>query len=429
MRRCNFKIGMFAMLGLALAAKSFAADHIESVAPAAPAAKSTAELLQMGWKPSAEKYSQAQELFQQARQAAPGDVRVPFAMALVAMKNIKLDEAAKYIDDALPNDKTNFPIRRVEFWIDLQRKDREAQKSDLRKLASLLAADRASADRDAYQETARWLGSVMGYYAFTETGRSLLPSADRAALEANISTELEGSLATAYVAGKATVEEMSKSFDDQFDAARQQSKEKIETQRAADREKNEILLGDANQQLVLAQNALAQFQQQSGIDKLEREQQSLKGALNDLKGRRSRLQNLITSHDKEEDRRAQNDKNYRKQTDYADRNDLDRVNHLGVQAQNRLMDIGGQLPPLRNEQDRLSDDFNRKNGLVKKLSGIQNNLAKPPSISDGASTNLQSKMRMFTTYVAMDLEQEKQRILASYNAKREVSAAISPTAR
>src|SRR5204862_4560636 len=140
----------------------------------------------------------AQELFQQARQAAPGDVRVPFAMALVAMKNIKLDEAAKYIDDALPNDKTNFPIRRVEFWIDLQRKDKEAQKSDLRKLASLLVADRALADRDSYQETARWLGSVMGYYAFTETGRSLLPSADRAALEASVVAELEGSLATAF---------------------------------------------------------------------------------------------------------------------------------------------------------------------------------------------------------------------------------------
>jgi hypothetical protein len=93
------------------------------------------------------------------------------------------------------------------------------------------------------------------------------------------------------------------------------------------------------------------------------------------------------------------------------------------------MDIGRQLPPLRNEQNRLSDDFNRKNGLVKKLSGIQNNLAKPPSVSDGALSNLQSKMRMFTTYVAIDLEQEKQRILASYNAKREVSAAISPTAR
>ena len=240
----------------------------------APAASATAELLETGWKASSERYSQSLEIYQRAKQAAPGDVRVPFAMSLVAMRNLKLDEAAKYIDEALPSEKTNFPIRRVEFWIDVQRKDKDAQKSDLRKLAEILVADKLAAERDSYQETAHWLGSVMGYYAFTETGRSLLPVADRQSLDTYISGLLSGALATQFNAGKNSVEELSKTLENQLDAARQQSKDKDDAQRAADRQKNEALLSDANQQLANATNALAQFQQQSGIDQTRKRTQN-----------------------------------------------------------------------------------------------------------------------------------------------------------
>ena len=417
MRRSDVVIRLMAMLGVLWAVTSFAADRVESVAPPAPAASATAELLETGWKASSERYAQALEIYQRARQAAPGDVRIPFAMSLVAMRNLKLDEAAKYIDEALPGEKTNFPIRRVEFWIDVQRKDKDAQKSDLRKLAEILVADKLAAERDSYQETAHWLGSVMGYYAFAETGRSLLPVTDRQSLDTYISGLLSGALATQFNAGKNSVEELSKTLENQLDAARQQSKDKNDAQRAADRQKNEALLSDANQHLANATNAFAQFQQQSGIDQLENERKTLLGQLNDLKGRRDRLQDLIKNHDQEEDRRAQKDKNYRKQTDYADRNDLDQVIQFGTNALNRQRDINSQLPALRNERKRLSDDVDRQNDLLKRLTSIQNNLAKAPSAADGASASLQGKMRMFTTYVAMDLEQEKQRILATYRAK------------
>ena len=184
-----------------------------------------------------------------------------------------------------------------------------------------------------------------------------------------------------------------------------------------DRQKNEALLSDANQQLAKAANALAQFQQQSGIDKLENERQTLLRQLNDLRGRRDRVQRLINNHDKEEDRRAQNDRNYRKQTDYADRNELDQVSQQGSNAEIRQRQIDSVLPGLRIEQKRLGDEADRQKNLLKKLTVIQNNLAKSPSAADGASASLQGKMRMFTTYVAMDLEQEKQRILATYRVK------------
>jgi len=284
-------------------------------------------------------------------------------------------------------------------------------------LAEILVADKLAAERDSYQETAHWLGSVMGYYAFTETGRSLLPVADRQSLAAYISGLLSGSLETQFDAGKNSVEELSKTLENQHDAVRQQSKDKNEAQRDADRQKNEALLSDANQQLAKAANALAQFQQQAGIDELENDQRSLQRQLNELKDSSKRLQDLIKNHDQEEDRRAQKYKNYRKQTDYADRNDLDRINQLGSNALNRQREINGQLPALRNERKRLSDDVDRQNGLLKRLTANQNYLAKAPSSADGASASLQGKMKMFTTYVAMDLEQEKQRILATYRVK------------
>jgi hypothetical protein len=88
---------------------------------------------------------------------------------------------------------------------------------------------------------------------------------------------------------------------------------------------------------------LAQFQQQSGIDQLENERKTLLGQLNDLKGRRDRLQDLIKNHDQEEDRRAQKDKNYRKQTDYADRNDLGQVGVEGGDQPKRFGKGGSKV--------------------------------------------------------------------------------------
>jgi uncharacterized protein (DUF2141 family) len=90
---------------------------------------------------------------------------------------------------------------------------------------------------------------------------------------------LTGSLATAFSAGKGAVEQTSKSLDNEFEKILQQSKDKLEAQRTVDRQKNETLLTDANKQLAAAQYALSQFQQQSGIDKLETKQQTLQGTL------------------------------------------------------------------------------------------------------------------------------------------------------
>ena len=107
MRQSDYVIRRMAMLGVLWAVTSFAADRVVSVAPPR-GASATAELLETGWKASSQRYAQAQEIYQRARQAAPGDVRVPYAMSLVAMRNSKLDEAAKYIDEAPPAKKPIF---------------------------------------------------------------------------------------------------------------------------------------------------------------------------------------------------------------------------------------------------------------------------------------------------------------------------------
>ena len=69
MRQSDYVIRRMAMLGVLWAVTSFAADRVVSVAPPVPEASATAELLETGWKASSQRYAQAQEIYQRARQA------------------------------------------------------------------------------------------------------------------------------------------------------------------------------------------------------------------------------------------------------------------------------------------------------------------------------------------------------------------------
>ena len=191
-------------------------------------------------------------------------------MALVAIKRYRLDEASKYIDEALVNEKPLLPIRRVKFWLDLQRKDQAAQKGDVRKLTSILAVNSALAERADYQETARWLGVALGYYS--EPGKSQLPAADLEALDAEVSGQLKGPWAKSLTEGRNSVGEQFKKLQANLVDVRKQVKARNEAKRADDRQKNDTDLRDCNGKLRTAQLELARIQnrQLPGIGRVRR---------------------------------------------------------------------------------------------------------------------------------------------------------------
>ena len=89
---------------------SVSADHGNDTAT-----RDWKKLLDVGWNASNERLT-AQAQFRQAKNDAPGDVRVDFAMALVSLQNHNLEEASTHLADALQTEKSLLPIRRVQVW-------------------------------------------------------------------------------------------------------------------------------------------------------------------------------------------------------------------------------------------------------------------------------------------------------------------------
>jgi hypothetical protein len=152
---------MFYFIRCSLATISIAACSAIAAEPPAGAAPAV-QLLNAGWKASAANYTAAQRQYDQARHDAQQDVRLSFAMALVAVQNHHLPDASKYLDEGLSAGKPLLPIRRTKIWLDVRLNDKVAVKSDTHELASILSADAASASRADYQKSARWLGAVIG---------------------------------------------------------------------------------------------------------------------------------------------------------------------------------------------------------------------------------------------------------------------------
>jgi hypothetical protein len=97
--------------------------------PAAPAP--AVQLLQTGRKASAGNYAAAQRQYGQARHDAPQYVRIPFAIALVAVQNHHLPEASKYLEQILSSGKPLLPLRRTRIWLDVRLNDKSSVTSHI----------------------------------------------------------------------------------------------------------------------------------------------------------------------------------------------------------------------------------------------------------------------------------------------------------
>ena len=73
--------------------------------------------------------------------SAPSDARVPFAMALVSIRNRKLKEAAHLLDEALSGGQALLPIRRVRIHLALTMKDDSIAAREMTALAERLSGE------------------------------------------------------------------------------------------------------------------------------------------------------------------------------------------------------------------------------------------------------------------------------------------------
>ena len=362
------------------------------------------QLLETGWKNSAGSYPVAQEQYEQAKQAAPSDARVPFAMALVAIKRYRLDEASKYIDEALASEKPLLPIRRVRFWLDLQRKDQAAQKADVRKLTSILASNSALAERADYQETARWLGVALGYYS--EPGKSHLPAADREALDAEVSGQLNGAWAKSLTDGRNSVGVQFKKLQADLADARKQVKAKNEAKRAEDRQKNDTDLQDCNEKMRTANLDVVRIKNDKDNSPVLAEYSQLQTDWNYVQTHRPSPPPTFRDEDAKDRGIKQ---------DYDD--EIDKINRRLRAIEARVNALYPQLQKIQTQLAPFLAILREQETRLQSLQKQQKHLTLPVMENDDATQALDAAANSFTTYGGINLEQEKKRILESYKTK------------
>ncbi len=180
------------------------------------------QMLDSGWKLSPENYDACQDLFSKASAAAPRDGRIPLAMALVALKQYKHDDANRYLDQVLTtnsgagNNPQNISAREIQIWLSESKKDTAVAQSGMHDLAAAItngsstnsassaadstAANQMSAPSDDAKNAARWLGGAVGY--FTGPAAAEMQPLGVGPLDTDMKSVLTGSLAAVYQEGK-----------------------------------------------------------------------------------------------------------------------------------------------------------------------------------------------------------------------------------
>jgi len=373
------------------------------------------KLLEIGWKAATDNYVAAQEEYEQARHAAPQDVRVPFAMGLIAVRNHHLADASKYLDEALAGGKSLLPIRRTKIWIDVLQNNQDAAKSDILQLARILSADDASASRSDYQETARWLGAVINFYAGPGKGR--WTAAELSALDAELNSTLKGPLATQFADGKTVADRQFADLQQQLTAATVHAKATNEAKLLDDRQKNEAALTDATSRRTQAEQELTQFRQEKNADAVENEFNQLSVQLKYLNAQRSRTESAQRAADKDSHNSNSKDQNRSQRESDSLEQDLRNLDSTMKIAKDRFNTVSGSVQQIRAYCQPREAEALKSKKLEAKYTNLKKQLEHQASLSDNTTSLLEAKVKSISTYAGIDLEEEKTRILATYEKK------------
>ncbi|HZZ73222.1 MAG TPA: hypothetical protein VFE24_13280 [Pirellulales bacterium] len=124
-------------------------------------------LLDQGWQASPKDQTQDElaGYYARAAQARPGDARAPYAYALVQFRQHKYEAALKFLDEALALDKANGAARRAKIWLLVLTKKKSAALVEIDTLSKFFPQQDAppAAGNDEFVQTAAFLGRIYAY--------------------------------------------------------------------------------------------------------------------------------------------------------------------------------------------------------------------------------------------------------------------------
>lgn len=172
--------------------------------------------LQDGWKWSNTGLSNAMGRLEPALEKAPNDVRVRFAHALILIRNKSPREAARELDQLLTSGQKLIPIREVRIYVAMLIGDYAAATRESQALAHVLEGPD---DNELHREAAEFLGTVVGYLQKVKGSKAECLEE----LEREIATSLSGSLAEAFADGQESVADLAGCLDKELLVAREQA--------------------------------------------------------------------------------------------------------------------------------------------------------------------------------------------------------------
>lgn len=403
-------IGRFAVLAMTMVGlcRHAAADGPLSAADEAP------QILDLGWKGSAS-FDEARQHYESGKAIAPGDVRLPYAMALVAIRNHESKLAGEYLTEALAGGKPVLPIRRAKIWLDVSQRNKEAAANDLDELVQKLAA--ADASQADTLETAQWLGRMIGFLG--GPGQAQISQVDFEKLTAEIADKLKGTLGDAVQAGIKQSADQYAQFQQQMIQAGQDAKQRNEKKLADSREQNSAALEDASKKRSSAQEVYNKLQEtyqkeatakQNQLDADQREFNRLNSVINLLQ---AEYQNALYVQQQSNQAPMQNsiNNNYINQLN----NQLNQATSSQKKLDDEAKDIKAWFRRMDTESRTASRELKKyqtlEDGLTRKASDLQKATA---TGNDASTAALESRMNSLNTYAGLDLEQEKRLILRTY---------------
>jgi hypothetical protein len=128
-----------------------------------------AQLFQLGWQPSLDAQTAAQEQAFKLVEMAPADPRLAYAYALVQIRQRKYAEADRLVNRFLVKEKEDFYAWRTKIWLSVLQKQYDAAKMGMDRASQLFSQDGPQvAESEAIllrQEMAGFLGRTAGFLA------------------------------------------------------------------------------------------------------------------------------------------------------------------------------------------------------------------------------------------------------------------------
>lgn len=405
-----------AILWLATLAATVRADpfgeSIDSILRAADAANPAA-------------YRSANGHYDDAELATPGDVRAPLALALAAIRNQRLDDAASFLATARERSPQSQPAIRLALWLALLRKQYDQASVEIATLDRVLvSATPAQATHPEFLETARLLGQTTAFLK----GPGSTPALEKrlAAWPGPGVAAWRPEFAAAFAVGKEAVEkgyvtakiDVERSKRDAL--ARNTEKLLKERQMHAD----QVAAIEGRKQAIDAERTDYRTKNEAQYMVTKARLTVLDAQIAPLTTARNERSRVQTDYDKERKQRDKDNEGKKdqekKQASARELQLSSRLRTLDAEIQRLSIQLGpveleaNGLRPIVTKYEGALREFLRRlaeqDENLKTLARDDARLAREPTDSDGASVIAEGKVTAWRTYADLDFALETNRI-------------------